>query len=94
MADILFPFLPHTVEYFQQQSAYQPKLEKLYFEWHEAKQQTQPFVIENIRFEHDPEWRTRLFSIQSVRDAGTGGGHQVWRVTWQLMRVLRMGVAV
>ena len=30
--------------------------------------------IENIRFEHDPEWNTRFLSIQSAHD----GSHPVW----------------
>jgi hypothetical protein len=39
------------------------------------------FVIENIRFAHDPHWNTRLFSVQSARD----GGHWFWRVTHSLV---------
>jgi hypothetical protein len=35
------------------------------------------FVIENIRFEHDPRWRSRFFSIQSAHD----GDHWVWKAT-------------
>jgi hypothetical protein len=35
------------------------------------------FVIENIRFEHDPAWRNRFFSIQSAHDAN----HWVWKAT-------------
>ena len=66
MPDFLFPH------------RYQLKYEfaHLYAEWHAAKQATIPeFKIENVRFEHDPDWNTRLFSIQSARD----GNHVVWR---------------
>jgi hypothetical protein len=35
------------------------------------------FVIENIRFEHDPGWRHRFFSIQSAHDAN----HWAWKAT-------------
>jgi hypothetical protein len=35
------------------------------------------FVIENIRFEHDPGWKNRFFSIQSAHDAN----HWVWKAT-------------
>lgn len=39
------------------------------------------FRSENVRFEHDPEWRNRFLSIQSAHD----GNHVVWKVarfTW------------
>jgi hypothetical protein len=44
-------------------------------EW-EARRRSE-FTIENIRFEHDPQWRNRFFSIQSARDAN----HWVWKAT-------------
>ena len=39
------------------------------------------FVIENIRFTHDPDWNKRLFSMQSARD----GGHWFWHATHSLV---------
>jgi len=45
--------------------------------WREEKEAKEPqFVIENVRFEHDPLWRYRFMSIQSARD----GNHPVWKV--------------
>jgi hypothetical protein len=67
-------------------SAYQiehTRLRQLLEEAHHAwwtqwrAQQQLHFIIENIRFEHDPEWRNRAFSIQSARDAN----HWIWKAT-------------
>jgi hypothetical protein len=53
-------------------------LEQAHLAWWkqwEAQRQSE-YVIENIRFEHDPQWRHRFFSIQSARDAN----HWAWKV--------------
>ncbi len=42
------------------------------------------FIIENVKFEHDEEWRNRFLSIQSVHD----GNHPVWATTHILVRFL------
>jgi hypothetical protein len=54
-------------------------LEEAHYTWWkqwEAQRQSE-FILENIRFEHDPQWRNRFFSIQSARDAN----HWVWKAT-------------
>jgi hypothetical protein len=40
------------------------------------------FVIENVRFEHDPQWRTRFLSIQCAHD----GDHPVWAAAHVIVR--------
>ena len=40
----------------------------------EWKRQQADFVIENIRFVHDPLWNTRFFSLQAARDGQAGSG--------------------
>lgn len=51
---------------------------ELYADWRQKKAATEPeFVIENIRFDHDPNWRNKFFSIQSAHDHN----HWVWKVT-------------
>jgi hypothetical protein len=41
----------------------------LYFKWRNAHEAAQPeFKIENVRFRHDPDWRTRAYSATAVRD--------------------------
>lgn len=45
--------------------------------WKEWKDQQPEFKIENIRFEHDPNWDKRFFSIQSAHNAN----HWVWKAT-------------
>ena len=67
---------PEIAQVEQQRIAAQ--IQSAYYEWHqawEAKQQT--CVPENIRFERDPQWRSRLFSIQCAHD----GNHWVWKAT-------------
>jgi hypothetical protein len=39
------------------------------------------FVIENVRFAHDPDWNKRIFSLQAARDGETW----VWRVTHMIV---------
>lgn len=52
--------------------------------WKEWKLQQPEFKIENIRFQHDPDWDKRFFSIQSAHSAN----HWVWKAT----RVVWMGM--
>ena len=57
---------------------YDKPFRALYLEWRQARTALEPeFQAENIRFEHDPLWRYRLFSIQSAHDRN----HWVWRAT-------------
>ncbi len=52
--------------------------------WWDQWRAGQPeFKIENVRFEHDPRWRSRFFSIQSAHD----GAHPVWKATHVYMRM-------
>jgi hypothetical protein len=70
---ILFP-APYRLEFHRLRQ----QLEEAHFAWKtEWKRQQLDFVIENIRFVHDPYWNTRLFSVQSARD----GGHWFWRAS-------------
>lgn len=39
------------------------------------------FKVENVRFEHDPNWRNAFWSLQGVRD-GTNG------VSWKIVKVM------
>lgn len=45
--------------------------------WMTWKQNEPTFVIENVRFRHDPNWRGRFWGIQSAHD----GNHIVWKAT-------------
>ena len=54
------------------------QLEQAHFAWvQEWKQRQADFRIENIRFNHDPLWNKRVFSLQAARDGGTW----FWRAT-------------
>ena len=76
-ADILGLIVPYIVRVDVKFDA-----EWLYHEWRRGWEQAQPeFVIENIRFDHDPEWRYRLFSLQSAHD----GNHWFWKATKVVM---------
>jgi hypothetical protein len=60
--NIIVPSVPHHVQQIQIRDQYEV--------WRVAFEQTQPkFVIENIHFEHDPEWR---HSFVSLTYAGSG----------------------
>jgi len=73
---ILFPS-PYQIEF----SRLRQQLEEAHFAWvTEWKRQQAEFVIENIRFIHDPLWNKRLLSLQAARE----GGHWFWRVTHTL----------
>jgi hypothetical protein len=72
---VLFP-RPYVLEV----SRLRQQLDEAHLAWAvEWKLQQQAFVIENIRFDHDPLWKTRMFSVQSARDGGT------W--FWQATRI-------
>jgi hypothetical protein len=60
-------------------TALRQSLEEAHLAWWKQwqAQRELDFVIENIRFEHDPAWRNRFFSIQSAHDAN----HWVWKAT-------------
>ncbi len=61
------------------------QLDQSHYAWRvEWKAKQDEFVIENIRFRHDPQWQNRFFSIQSARDAN----HWMWKAT----RVAWMGM--
>jgi len=73
---ILFP-RPYVIEV----SRLRQQLDEAHFAWvTEWRRRQQEFVIENIRFMHDPDWNRRFFSLQSARDGGT------W--FWQATRVI------
>lgn len=49
--------------------------------WQLEEKSRAQFRIYNVRFIHDPYWRTRFWSIQSAHDAYSGkGGHPAWSV--------------
>jgi hypothetical protein len=71
--DILFP-IPYAIEI----SRLRQQLDEAHLAWAtERRLQQRAFVIENIRFNHDPLWNKRMFSLQSARD----GGSWIWRAT-------------
>lgn len=37
-----------------------------------------PFIPVNVGYAHDPEWRTRLMSIQAAADAAAGKAINFW----------------
>jgi hypothetical protein len=64
---ILFP-APYTIEL----ARLRQQLEEAHFAWaQEWKQHQADFGIENIRFNHDPLWNKRVFSLQAARDGET-----------------------
>lgn len=70
---ILFP-IPYRIEV----SKLRQQLDEAHLAWSiERKRQQQDFVIENIRFVHDPLWNRRFFSLQAAHDGGTW----FWRAT-------------
>jgi hypothetical protein len=70
---ILFPS-PYVLEV----SKLRQQLDEAHLAWAiEWKRRQQEFVIENIRFAHDPHWNQRFFSLQSARD----GAHWFWQAT-------------
>jgi hypothetical protein len=64
---ILFPY-PYQVEV----SKLRQQLDEAHLAWAtEWKQRQADFIIENIRFTHDPHWNTRIFSLQAAHDGKT-----------------------
>ena len=64
---ILFPS-PYRVEV----TKLRQQLEEAHRAWAVAwKQRQAEFVIENIRFTHDPLWNKRIFSLQAAHDGET-----------------------
>jgi hypothetical protein len=73
MLQVLFP-QPYQIEV----SKLRQQLNEAHLAWvAEWKAQQSAFVIENIRFVHDPCWNQRIFSIQAARD----GKIWFWRAT-------------
>jgi hypothetical protein len=70
---ILFPS-PYQIEL----SRLRQQLEQAHFAWvAEWRQRQADFKLENIRFNHDPHWNKRIFSLQAARD----GEVWFWRAT-------------
>jgi hypothetical protein len=61
---ILFP-APYRVEI----NRLRQQLEEAHLAWQiEWKRRQTDFIIENIRFVHDPLWNKRFFSLQAAHD--------------------------
>ena len=70
---VIFPS-PYVIEI----SKLRQQLDEAHLAWAiEWKRHQQAFVIENIRFAHDPRWNERVFSLQAARDGKT----RVWKAT-------------
>lgn len=55
--------------------------------WKQEKEAREPqWKPENVRFKHDPEWRTRFWSIQAAYDCKHLG--------WQMIRVVYVAGAL
>ncbi|HLG85310.1 MAG TPA: hypothetical protein VKY22_30295 [Bradyrhizobium sp.] len=81
---ILFPS-PYRVEV----SRLRQQLEQAHLAWAiEWKRRQAAFVIENIRFTHDPLWNKRMFSLQAARNGET----LLWRVTHMVVMFGGMSV--
>jgi hypothetical protein len=73
MLHVLFPS-PYSIEV----SRLRQQLDEAHLAWAiEWKRQQLDFKIENIRFDHDPGWSKRFFSLQAARD----GEAWFWRAT-------------
>jgi len=56
-----------------------------FWQWQQEYEQAHPTPpIENIRFEHDPDWRMRGFSIQAAHDGST----PFWAATHVVVRIV------
>ena len=74
---ILFPS-PYSVEV----SKLRQQLDEAHLAWaREWKRRQLDFKIENIRFNHDPHWNERAFSLQAARD----GEVWFWKVTHMIV---------
>jgi hypothetical protein len=73
MLNILFP-IPYSIEV----SKLRQQLDEAHLAWAtEWKRQQLDFKLENIRFNHDPRWNRRIFSLQAARN----GEIWFWRAT-------------
>ena len=81
---VIFP-QPYQIEV----SKLRQQLDEAHLTWvTEWKRQQSEYRIENIRFQHDPDWSRRFFSLQAARD----GEILFWRatrvfVTWTMASV-------
>lgn len=67
----VLPLIPYRQKY-------RSGFEQLYTDWRKEWENKQPeWKIENIRFEHDPEWSGKIFSLENARNEG----HFVWKAT-------------
>ena len=74
---ILFPS-PYRIEL----TKLRQHLDEVHLAWAtEWKRRQDEFVIENIRFTHDPLWNRRIFSLQAAHD----GEIWFWRATRVIM---------
>ncbi len=60
------------------------QLDQAHYVWWVGWKTEQEFTGENIRFNHDPNWDKRFFSIQSAHS----GNYWIWKAT----RVMWMGM--
>jgi hypothetical protein len=60
------------------------QLDQTHYAWWQEWKAQQEFKIDNIRFNHDPNWDKRFFSLQSAHNAN----HWFWKAT----RVVWMGM--
>lgn len=70
----LFPS-PYQIEHKALRQSLEEAHQAWWTQWSARRQLD--FIIENIRFEHDPGWRNHFFSIQSAHDAN----HWAWKAT-------------
>jgi hypothetical protein len=64
LPSVLFP-----QRYVVELSKLRQQLDEAHLAWAtEWKRQQLEFKLENIRFAHDPDWNTRLFSLQAAHD--------------------------
>ena len=81
---ILFPS-PYRIEL----TKLRQHLEETHLAWAtEWKRRQDDFVIENIRFTHDPLWNKRVFSLQAAHD----GEIWFWRATRVIMGFNMMSI--
>jgi hypothetical protein len=73
LLNVLFP-QPYVAEI----SKLRQQLDEAHLAWAtEWRQRQLDFKLENIRFNHDPDWNKRIFSIQAAHD----GKIWFWRAT-------------
>ena len=73
MLQILFP-VPYQIEV----TRLRQQLDEAHLAWAvEWKRRQTEFKLENVRFQHDPLWNRRIFSIQAAHNGETW----FWRAT-------------